>query len=85
MQEWDVFGVIAAIIALMIAVATPIVKLTHAITRLATSLENMEKGLEQLASNNRNAHERIWDYTREQDTKLGDHETRIRLMEEELA
>ena len=85
MKEWDVFGVIAAIIALMTAVVTPIVKLTHAITRLTTSLENMEKGLEQLACNNRNAHERIWDNTREQEAKLGDHETRIRVMEEELA
>ena len=85
MQEWDVFGVIAAIIALMAAVVTPIVKMTHAITRLTTSLENMEKGLAQLAGSNRNAHERIWANTREQEGKLCDHETRIRLMEEELA
>lgn len=85
MQEWDVVGVMIALIALMTAVITPIVKLTHAITKLTSSLENMEKGMEQLAVNNRNAHERIWNYTREHDTKLGDHETRIRVMEEELA
>ena len=85
MQEWDVVGVMIALIALMTAVITPIVKLTHAITKLTSSLENMEKGVEQLAVNNRNAHERIWNYTHEQDAKLGDHESRIRVMEEELA
>ncbi|MEA4870046.1 hypothetical protein SDC9_93679 [bioreactor metagenome] len=85
MQEWDVVGVMIALIALMTAVVTPIVKLTHAITKLTTSLDDMEKGMQQLSANNRNAHERIWDYSREQDAKLGDHETRIRVMEEELA
>ena len=41
--------VVTPLIALMTAVITPIVKLTHAITKLTSSLENMEKGMEQLA------------------------------------
>ena len=85
MQEWDVVGVIIALIALMTAVITPIVKLTHAITKLTLSLENMEKGMEQLTRSNQSAHERIWNYAHEQDAKLGDHESRIRVIEEELA
>ena len=85
MQEWDVVGVVAALIALLSVVVTPIVKLTHAITKLTTTMENLEKNVEDLTVNNRGAHERIWEHTREQDEKLCDHETRIRVMEEEQA
>ena len=67
MQEWDVVGVIAALVALISAVIAPIVKLTHAIARLTTAWRTWKKGAEQLAANNRNAHERIWDNTHEQD------------------
>ncbi|NLI54679.1 MAG: hypothetical protein GX417_10240 [Clostridiales bacterium] len=82
MQQWDVVGVIAALIALFSTMVAPIVKLTHAITKLTTTMENMEKNVEELTANNRSAHERIWDHAREQDEKLCDHETRIRVMEE---
>jgi hypothetical protein len=85
MQEWDVVGVIAALIALVGTIVTPVIKLTHAITKLTTTMESMEKSVELLTTNNRNAHERIWDHVHEQDAKLGDHESRIRVIEEGLA
>ncbi len=83
MQEWDVVGVIAALAALFSMIIVPIVKLTHAITKLTTTMESMEKSVADLTTNNRSAHERIWDHTHEQGQKLCDHETRIRVMEEE--
>ncbi len=83
MQEWDVVGVIAALIAMFSTMIAPMIKLTHAITKLTTTMENMEKNVGELTTNNRNAHERIWEHAREQDEKLCDHETRIRVMEEE--
>jgi len=83
MQQWDVVGVIAALIALFSTMVAPIVKLTQAITKLTATMENMEKSVEDLTANNRSAHERIWDHAREQDARLGDHEARIRVMEEE--
>ncbi len=85
MREWDVVGVIAALIALFSTMVAPIVKLTRAITKLTATMENMEKSVDELTANNRNAHERIWNHAREQDEKLCDHETRIRVMEEERA
>ncbi len=82
MQEWDVVGVIAALIALFGAVVTPMIKLTLAIARLTTTMEQLEKNLECLTTGNRTAHERIWDHAREQSIQLNDHEARIRVMEE---
>ena len=83
MREWDVVGVIAALIAMIAMIVAPIVKLTHAVTRLTASMEHMEKGLQELTANNRAAHERLWNHAQTQDEKLCDHETRIRVMEEE--
>lgn len=83
MREWDVVGVIAALTALFATIVTPIVKLTRAITKLTTTMENVEKSVEELTANNRTAHERIWSHAQEQDERLCDHETRIRVMEEE--
>ncbi len=82
MQEWDVVGVVAALIALIATIVKPIVKLTHAITKLTTTMENMEKSVQQLTADNKSAHGRIWDHTRDQDKMLCNHETRIRVIEE---
>ncbi len=83
MQEWDVVGVIAALTALFATIVVPVVKLTHAITKLTTTMQNVEKNVQELTANNRCAHERIWNHVQGQDEKLYDHETRIRVMEEE--
>ncbi len=83
MQEWDVVVVIVTLIGLLGAIVTPIVKLTHAITRLTTTMENMEKNVADLTEKNRASHERIWEHEKEQDLRLNDHEMRIRVIEEE--
>ena len=83
MQEWDVVGVIAALAALFGMVVAPIIKLTNAITRLTTTMENLKKSVEDLTVNNHAAHENLWQHAREQDARLGDHETRIRVMEDD--
>ena len=82
MQEWDVVGVIATLIALFAAVVTPMIKLTLAIGKLTTTMEQLEKNIECLTAANRVAHERIWDHAREQMVQISDHEARIRVMEE---
>lgn len=81
MQEWDVVGVLAALGALFGLVIAPIIKLTQAITRLTTTMENLKKSVEDLATNNLAAHESLWQFARGQETRLSDHETRIRIME----
>ncbi len=81
MQEWDVFGVIASLAALFALMIAPIVKLTRAITRLTAAMENMEKSVDELSARNRAAHEDLWRHEHGQDKTLGDHETRLRVIE----
>ena len=82
MQEWDVFGVIAALAALFGLIIAPIVKLTQAITRLTATMDNLKQRKEELTTNNHNAHESLWQFARGQESRLCDHETRIRIMED---
>lgn len=83
MQEWDVVGVIAALTALFAAVVAPIVRLTRAITRLTATMESLEKSMDSLTIDNRGAHEQLWRHAHELDKTIGDHEARLRVMEDE--
>lgn len=81
MEKWDIVAVIIALAGLMGTVIGPIVKLTRAITSLTAAMENMEKGVAVLTSDNKESHARIWSHAEEQDRQIADHETRIRVME----
>lgn len=83
MQQWDVVVVITALAGLFAAVIAPIVKLTRAITRLIATMESIERDVVDLTANNRAGHERLWNHAHEQDKLLCDHESRIRVIEEE--
>ena len=82
MQEWDIVGVIAALVALLSAVLAPMMKLAQAIARLTTTIEHLEKNAECLVASNRKAHEHLWEHAQEQTAQINDHEARIRVMEE---
>ena len=83
MQQWDVVIVLTALVSLFAAVIGPIVKLTKAITRLTAAMEGMERNVMDLTAHNREGHERLWAHAREQDKVLCDHESRLRVIEEE--
>ncbi len=82
MQEWDVVGVIAALVALFTAVLAPMMKLAQAIARLTATIEHLEKNTDCLVASNRTAHEHLWERAQEHTTQINDHEARIRVMEE---
>ena len=83
MQQWDVVVVITALVGLFAAVIGPIVRLTKAIARLNTTMESVERDVVELTANNRESHERLWSNAHRQDQVLCDHESRIRVMEDE--
>ena len=83
MQQWDVVVVITALAGLFAAVIAPIVKLTKAITQLTATMQGIERDVTDLTTNNRAGHERLWNHAQHQDQVLCDHESRIRVMEEE--
>ncbi|WP_418435018.1 hypothetical protein [Blautia sp.] len=79
--EWEVFGVIVALVAFAISIGTPIVKLNTSITRLIDRLNMLDEGMDELTARNSKSHERLWKHNEEQDDKLHDHETRITILE----
>ena len=82
MQEWDVVGVIAALVALFAAVVAPMLKLTQAIVKLTVTVEQLEKSAQRLAESNQAAHTRLWEHAHEQTARVCDHESRLRVLEE---
>ena len=79
--EWEVFGVIVALVAFAISIGTPIVKLNTSITRLIDRLNMLDEGMDELTARNSKSHERLWKHNEEQVDKLHDHETRITILE----
>jgi hypothetical protein len=80
--QWEVFGVLAALVTFALAIGTPIIKLNTSITRLIDRLNNLDEGLEELTTKNSKSHERLWKHNEEQDKAIQEHETRITLLEE---
>jgi septal ring factor EnvC (AmiA/AmiB activator) len=81
MDSWGVFGVIAALISFGVLVGAPLMKLNATITELKTVLDMLRKQFDKMCADNEKEHEAIWDKTEEQDKTLGDHETRISVLE----
>ena len=83
MQQWDVVVVITALVGLFVSVVGPIVKLTRAISKLTAAMERIERDVTDLTTRNREGHDKLWERERQQDQILCDHESRIRVIEED--
>lgn len=89
-MEWQVVGVIIALVGLVGAIAGPIVKLNTNITRLTITLQNVEERMERQEESGHEARKRLWDKNEEQDKslaehgrELSDHEGRITRLEKQ--
>ena len=74
-------GVLIALLGLLTAVVTPVVRLNSSITKLNTTMEHITKEVDGLKTDNHDSHKRLWDKNEEQDKALNDHETRITTLE----
>lgn len=83
MKEWDVFLVIISLVGFAIAIGAPVLKLNTSITKLIVKLDNLDEKLDDLTESNRKAHERIYHWLERHDKELGDHDTRIKILEKE--
>ena len=81
MQEWDVVGVIAALVALFAAFVTPMIKLNTTITKLNSSIDALGDKMNDINCENKKQHDNLFGITREHGETLNDHETRITLIE----
>ncbi len=81
MTEWTVVTVVISLVGLLVAVATPIIKLNATITRLTTQMENFMKGLGEFKTRYtsqltecKRTHADLYD-------KVDNHERRITVLE----
>lgn len=71
MEKWDVVVAIASLVALFVAVITPIIRLNTSITKLNTTMDGFTKKFDK-------TDEALCEHGK----TLSDHETRIRIIEE---
>lgn len=77
MTEWQVVGVLIALVGLVTAIVTPIVKLNTSIVKLSTIVDSLGNKLATMESNNSASHDRIWNKLDEHGEELVDHDKRI--------
>lgn len=89
-MEWTTVTVIIALVGLVVTVTTPLIRLNSNITRLSVilngikaELEEQKKALSAQKAESRESHRRLWAHNDDQDNTLNDHETRIRVLEQQ--
>ena len=86
MTEWSVVGVIVVLVGLFFAIYTPISKNTKentkAMTELTVTMRVIGEKLSKFDEDNTESHRRIWKHNDHQDDRLNNHETRLRIIEQ---
>lgn len=80
-MEWTTVTVIIALVGLVAAIAAPCVKLASAVTKNTQATETLTGQFKDFIQQNHEAHGKLWEKEDEQDERLGDHETRISVLE----
>ena len=83
MDKYEVVAIVVGMITTAIAIGAPVIKLNTAITKLIVKLDALGEDFSSLELHNHEAHRRIWEKNDEQDERLADHETRLKVIENE--
>ena len=83
MERYDVIIIVAGLITTALTIGAPVLKLNTAITRLIVKLDSLGKDMDDLELHNHESHKRLWDHNDEQNEKLADHESRLKVIENE--
>ena len=84
MTEWNVVLILGELVGLFLLVGRPILTLSKTIAEFNTELKHMKTRLGTLEDAKHEAHKDLWSHNDLQDKQLGDHETRIRVLEKEV-
>ena len=82
MTEWEVVGVIIALVGLIGVIVKAIVPLTRTITELTVVVKDLRKDMDDQRTSAHNSHKHLWEHNEKQDKQLNDHEKRIYALEE---
>ena len=77
--EW---GVLIGAIGLIVTLITMIVRLTNTLTKLTVTIDGLSEKVTDINCENKKQHDDLFGIAREHGEKLGDHETRIQLIEQ---
>lgn len=83
-MTWEIVTGLITLFSFIVAIVTPITKLTKVMTKLTASVENLRQVVDQMGTQNTESHKRIWEHNDEQDGRLNDHEQRIFKMEYDI-
>lgn len=81
MGQYEVIVIVVAMLTTAITIGAPIIKLNTAITRLIVKLDGLGVDLDELEKHNHESHRRLWEHNDEQDEKISDHESRLKVIE----
>lgn len=81
MNEWEVVGGIAVLVGLFFTVSSPVMKLISSITKLTSTVENLQEDVASVTKRNTDAHRRLWEKNEQQDREIQDHGNRIERLE----
>jgi hypothetical protein len=80
-MEWTVVVVLIALTGLVISVLTPAIRLNTSVTKLSTLVETLDAKIGAMDAENSDSHRRIWNELDGYKSALGNHETRITVLE----
>lgn len=72
---------LGSILSVGVIIVKPILKVVEVMTELTASVKALTEKFNKFEVNNHDDHKRIWNHNDEQDERIQDHETRIRLIE----
>lgn len=77
MNEWTVFGVIVAVIGLIVTVSKPMINLNTSIVTLTTKLEQMFQMFQETTERNSKEHDKMWTQINAHTKALSEHESHL--------
>lgn len=81
MNTAEIISIIIAGAGLVITIVAALLKLNSTITKLISSVDNLDSSFAKFSTSNTESHRRLWEHNDEQDKKLSDYEYRIHRLE----
>jgi len=76
-MTWDIVAGIVLLDGVIITIVKTIIPLTNALTRLTERIDSLAEQVDTLDEKKTEAHKRLWDYNKDQDSMLQNHEQRL--------
>ena len=80
-MTWEIFLGIVAVVAFVISITGPMLKLNTSITKLNASVDVLKNAIDRIDKDNEESHRRIWKHNEEQDVLLAEHTKKINNIE----